>query len=52
MFTLPVLDPTDTAAFYDALAGQLEALLGDERDRIANLANEGVVERQIGRAHV
>ncbi len=39
MYKLPTLDAADTESFYEALARQLEALLGDERDRIANLAN-------------
>lgn len=39
MFVLPVLDASDADAFYDGLATQLDALIGDETDRIANLAN-------------
>jgi len=39
MFHVPTLDPTDPSAFYETLAHQLEALLGDETDRTANLAN-------------
>jgi GAF domain-containing protein len=39
MFHVPTLDPGDTPTFYEALAGQLEALLGDETDAIANMAN-------------
>src|SRR5690606_6807151 len=39
LYKLPTLDAADTAAFYEALARQLAALPGDERDRIANLAD-------------
>lgn len=39
MFDVPVLDVSDTEGFYEALARQLEGLLGDETDQIANLAN-------------
>jgi GAF domain-containing protein len=38
MFHVPVLS-ADPAAFYTELRAQLEALIGDERDAIANLAN-------------
>jgi len=38
MFHVPVLS-ADPAAFYAELRAQLEALIGDERDAIANLAN-------------
>jgi GAF domain-containing protein len=38
MFHVPVLS-ADPAAFYTELRTQLEALIGDERDAIANLAN-------------
>lgn len=38
MFHVPSLD-AGGAAFYDELSTQLQALLGDERDAIANLAN-------------
>ena len=38
MFHVPSLDARG-AAFYDELRSQLQALLGDERDPIANLAN-------------
>src|SRR5690606_9569392 len=39
MFNVPVLDSSDVETFYESLAHQLEALLGDETDLIANLAN-------------
>lgn len=39
MFTLPALDTSDAQAFYDALTIQLTALLGDETDPTANMAN-------------
>ncbi len=39
MFNVPVLDASDAETFYESLARQLEALLGDEPDQIANLAN-------------
>jgi L-methionine (R)-S-oxide reductase len=38
MFQVPSLDARG-AAFHDALRTQLQALIGDERDAIANLAN-------------
>ena len=38
MFHVPVLS-TDPASFYSELRAQLEALIGDERDAVANLAN-------------
>jgi L-methionine (R)-S-oxide reductase len=38
MFHVPALS-ADPAAFYSELQAQLEALIGDERDAIANLAN-------------
>ena len=38
MFHVPVLS-ADPAAFYSELRAQLEALIGDERDAVANLAN-------------
>jgi len=38
MFHVPALS-TDPATFHAELRGQLDALLGDERDPIANLAN-------------
>lgn len=38
MFQVPSLD-AQGAAFHDALRTQLQALIGDERDAIANLAN-------------
>ncbi len=38
MFHLPAID-AGAATFHDELRGQLEALIGDERDAIANLAN-------------
>ena len=38
MFQVPSLDAQGTA-FHDELRTQLQALLGDERDAIANLAN-------------
>lgn len=39
MFQVPALDVTDLESFYESLAHQLEALLGDETNRVANLAN-------------
>lgn len=39
MFSVPVLDASHPELFYEALAHQLEALLGDEADEVANLAN-------------
>ena len=39
MFNVPVLDHSDVELFYESLAHQLEALLGDETDLVANLAN-------------
>jgi L-methionine (R)-S-oxide reductase len=39
MFSIPALDTSDAQAFYDALTGQLTALLGDEPDPTANMAN-------------
>jgi L-methionine (R)-S-oxide reductase len=39
MFHVPTLYSGDTATFYEALAGHLEALLGKETDAIANMAN-------------
>jgi len=39
MFNVPVLDASDVETFYESLAHQLEALLGDETDQVANLAN-------------
>lgn len=39
MFNVPVLDASDVETFYESLARQLEALLGDETDQVANLAN-------------
>ncbi len=38
MFHVPMLS-ADPEAFYSELRAQLEALIGDERDAIANLAN-------------
>ena len=38
MFQVPSLDAQGTA-FHDELRAQLQALIGDERDAIANLAN-------------
>jgi GAF domain-containing protein len=38
MFLVPPIDP-DSATFHAELRAQLDALLGDERDPIANLAN-------------
>jgi len=38
MFDVPVIS-TDPATFHAELRAQLEALIGDERDPIANLAN-------------
>lgn len=38
-FTLQVPDHTDKPAAYAALADQAQALLADERDRVANAAN-------------
>jgi L-methionine (R)-S-oxide reductase len=39
MFNVPALDASDVETFYESLARQLEALLGDETDPVANLAN-------------
>lgn len=39
MFIVPTLDASDPTAFYDELADQLIALLGEERDPTANMAN-------------
>lgn len=39
MFSVPVLDPSAPEAFYESLARQLDVLLGDETERVANLAN-------------
>ena len=38
MFHLPTINP-EAATFHAELRAQLEALIGDERDAIANLAN-------------
>ena len=38
MFNVPTLS-ADPGAFYSELRAQLEALIGDERDAVANLAN-------------
>jgi len=38
MFDVPAISP-DPATFHAELRAQLEALIGDERDAIANLAN-------------
>lgn len=43
MFTVPLLDTSDTVTFYESLAHQLEALLGDETDQIANMANTAAI---------
>lgn len=39
MYTVPLIDASDPATFYETLEKQLEALLGDETDLVANLAN-------------
>ena len=39
MFVAQPIAAADKAAFYDELAGQLQALLGPERDPVANAAN-------------
>lgn len=39
MFSLPALDTSDLATFYDTLEGHLVALFGDETDATANMAN-------------
>lgn len=39
MFTPAALDASAPATFYPELRAQLEALIGDERDAVANLAN-------------
>ncbi len=39
MYSVPLIDASDTETFYESLARQLDALLGDETDQVANLAN-------------
>lgn len=39
MYSVPLIDASDTETFYESLAKQLEALVGDETDQVANLAN-------------
>ena len=39
MFAAAALDPSDKAGFYRDLAQQLDGLLGDETDAVANAAN-------------
>lgn len=39
MYSVPLIDAADPSTFYESLAKQLEALLGDETDLVANLAN-------------